>query len=494
MFAVLDNDCNSDCPFWQLPNSQTDFKGFPCFSGQLSEEDIGTELAMITCTAYITGSSLFMCSDTTGELLKWTVCKWKAFEVVQQGSNISNAFRLTNAHEAHTFIANSAFELSLWKKQLSKVCILSNIDQDYRILEQIGEGAYSIVFKARLRGTKKIYAVKSISKAGFSNTQGLCSSATREVICLRRLNHPRIVKLERVYDDPDTLSLVLEYIPGGNMLQLFRKAPKFSEEVMQEFMKDLLETIKYMHSQMIVHRDLKPENLILNSTLPLNFKIIDFGLAANLETDQLTMSCGSPGYAAPELLNKKVYTPKVDVYSAGIVAYIAMTRQSPFTGNCTESVLKANRSNKIAYPNSLWRGFSKEAMTFVRHLTETNPLNRPSARRALKDLWLSTNTPPTQITLPDTFRISSKSLIQTSLKGSKSYLKKAVVIDIGEISLANMEHLMSASLNVSSKALYIFTEMTRDNQDLVDNGPGVGFRQVKSGKKREKVGVIYKKG
>lgn len=83
----------------------------------------------------------------------------------------------------------------------------------------------------------------------------------------------------------------------------------------------------------VVHRDLKPENLLLLSKHNgYEFKVADFGLAAKVKTETLTLRCGSPGYVAPEILKNKQYGYKVDVFSLGVILYIILSGRTPFKG------------------------------------------------------------------------------------------------------------------------------------------------------------------
>ncbi len=80
--------------------------------------------------------------------------------------------------------------------------------------------------------------------------------------------------------------------------------------------------IAYMHSKEIIHRDLKLENLLLPNPHNLDILIADFGLATSFNSKGMFKKCGTPGYIAPEILNLGVYNEKVDIFSAGVIAYI----------------------------------------------------------------------------------------------------------------------------------------------------------------------------
>ena len=136
-----------------------------------------------------------------------------------------------------------------------------------------------------------------------------------------------------VYEGHDYVHLVLEYLKGGELFDKIQSKGGYSEADAARVMNRLLEVVVFCHHKGIVHRDLKPENIILTyedqrllrreTDSDLNFKIVDFGLATQLEgSKDLTMLCGSPGYVAPEILRHQGYNLKADVFSCGIILYV----------------------------------------------------------------------------------------------------------------------------------------------------------------------------
>ncbi len=144
-----------------------------------------------------------------------------------------------------------------------------------------------------------------------------------EIETLRNLRHPRVVSLYEVYEGGEHVHLVMEYQKGGELFDKIQSKGSYSEADAARIMNRLLEVVGYMHSKRVMHRDLKPENIMLtDSESDLNFKIVDFGLAVYLkENEKETQKCGSPGYAAPEVIAKEGYDFKADVFSCGIILY-----------------------------------------------------------------------------------------------------------------------------------------------------------------------------
>ncbi len=161
----------------------------------------------------------------------------------------------------------------------------------------------------------------------------------QEIAILRGLRHPRILKLFEVYEGHEYVHLILEYLKGGELFDRIQAKGGFSEADAARIMSRLLEVVAFCHNKGVIHRDLKPENIILtqasnayhvrDTDSDLNFKIVDFGLATQIEASKdLTLVCGSPGYVAPEILRHEGYNLKADVFSCGVILYALYTREA----------------------------------------------------------------------------------------------------------------------------------------------------------------------
>lgn len=171
---------------------------------------------------------------------------------------------------------------------------------------------------------------------------------------MRKLNHPRILKLHYLYESENDVKIVEDYVKGGELTSRIKRLKRYSESLAILFMKNLLEAVEYIHSQGVVHRDLKPDNILLVSAEDHEkFKIIDFGLSAQFEKDnELTSKCGTPGYIAPEILRDQNYGTKSDIFSVGVICYQILSGKHPFEGREVFKVLRQNRECKIIFYES----------------------------------------------------------------------------------------------------------------------------------------------
>ncbi|TLD06858.1 Pkinase-domain-containing protein, partial [Venturia nashicola] len=192
----------------------------------------------------------------------------------------------------------------------------------YKIVKTLGEGSFGKVKLAVHEISQQQVALKIISRRKLV-TRDMAGRIEREIQYLQLLRHPHIIKLYTVITTPNEIIMVLEYA-GKELFDYIVTHGKLAENQGRKFFQQIVCAVEYCHRHKIVHRDLKPENLLLDDQL--NVKIADFGLS-NIMTDGnfLKTSCGSPNYAAPEVISGKLYAgPEVDVWSCGVILYVLL--------------------------------------------------------------------------------------------------------------------------------------------------------------------------
>eukprot|EP00434_Breviolum_minutum_P005962 symbB.v1.2.005258.t1/scaffold304.1/size234131/17 len=226
-----------------------------------------------------------------------------------------------------------------------------------------------------------------------------------EAEVMQKLQHPNIVKLLQVMEDEERLCLVMEYVPGGDMLQDIMRQGRFLEAHAQRLLAELAETMSYVHSRNVVHRDLKPENILLTSQLrdTMQVKISDFGISKLTTSSQDCRTyLGSRDYRAPEVvrcgINRKQksdrggYGKPADMWSLGVVLYVMLSGERAFE---SQSKVEVEILQGLwSFTAEVWNSISQDAKDLVRSLMQQDPKKRFTAEQLLQHRWLMTPASP----------------------------------------------------------------------------------------------------
>ncbi|KAK5114612.1 hypothetical protein LTR85_010189 [Meristemomyces frigidus] len=253
----------------------------------------------------------------------------------------------------------------------------------YNVIKTLGEGSFGKVKLATHVVSGQKVALKIISRRKLV-TRDMAGRIEREIQYLQLLRHPHIIKLYTVITTPTEIVMVLEYA-GGELFDYIVQHGKMAEDKARKFFQQIVCAVEYCHRHKIVHRDLKPENLLLDENL--NVKIADFGLS-NIMTDGnfLKTSCGSPNYAAPEVISGKLYAgPEVDVWSCGVILYVLLVGRLPFDDEYIPALFKKIAQGNYMVPNYLSSG----AIRLIRKMLQVNPVNRITVPDIRQDPWFT---------------------------------------------------------------------------------------------------------
>lgn len=262
--------------------------------------------------------------------------------------------------------------------------------------EIIGQGAFATVKKAIERSSGKSYAVKVINRRKALSSGEAMAGVNRELSILRQLDHPNIVHLKSFYEDAENYYLVMEYVPGGDLMDFVAANGAISEDATQVITRQILEGINYVHRLGISHRDLKPDNILIMQDDPILIKITDFGLAKL--SDNVTFMktfCGTLAYVAPEIISGKQeredrnnYSSLVDIWSLGCLVYVLLTSHLPFNGK-TQAQMFAKIKNAEYHESPLNAyNVSEDAKDFLNCCLKVDPRQRITAEQALNHKWL----------------------------------------------------------------------------------------------------------
>ena len=190
----------------------------------------------------------------------------------------------------------------------------------YRLVKTLGIGTTGKVKLAINQETKQEVAIKIISKTIFQQKPKLQEKIQREIALMRLIEHSHLLKLVDVLESPNHLYIVLEYASRGELFDYLVERHSLSPEVALRFFRQIICGLEYLHTLGICHRDLKPENILLDEQC--NIKIADFGFARFLKSNIADTSCGSPHYAAPEVIRGESYDGRAaDIWSCGVILY-----------------------------------------------------------------------------------------------------------------------------------------------------------------------------
>ncbi|KAF1943109.1 serine/threonine-protein kinase-like protein GIN4 [Clathrospora elynae] len=270
----------------------------------------------------------------------------------------------------------------------------------------IGRGGCSRVRLVRHSGTGQYGAAKIISKATAEKVRALslanliksaeqdpsmCPDGKvipfgleREICIMKLLDHPNIVRLYDIWENRDELYLIMEFVEGGELFSYIHEQNGLIEIHTVHIFRQIIAALIYCHRINIHHRDLKPENILLDR-VTMTVKLVDFGMAALQPTGKkLTTPCGSPHYAAPEVIKTTSYDgAKADVWSCGVILYVLLTGTPPFNYSGEDRHLKNLfrdiSEGKYVMPDNI----SSEAQDLIKKILVVDP----KRRIGLDDIW-----------------------------------------------------------------------------------------------------------
>jgi calcium-dependent protein kinase len=259
----------------------------------------------------------------------------------------------------------------------------------------LGSGISGVVRVCIHKKTQVKYAVKCLD-LGLLETDDALEQLREEIFIMCQLDHPNIVRLEEVYESHNEIYLVMELCQGGELFDRLDEQPDYhyTEQECARLVKQMLNSLRYIHSKGIIHRDLKLENFLFSGEEDdAQLKMIDFGLSKHFEMGEVQHEAvGTPYTVAPEVI-RGGYDERCDVWAIGVITYLLLSGDPPF-GGCggPESLAQVRRNilkgSFVFEPEDIWENVSDVAKGFIKSLLKTNPKNRPTARQAQHSRWL----------------------------------------------------------------------------------------------------------
>lgn len=232
---------------------------------------------------------------------------------------------------------------------------------DFDLVEELGEGNFSKVFKAKHKYTQRVYAIKTIEKQKVEQLKRRHKNIHNEIMMeknvLAKLSHPNIVKLFGTFHDVGSLYYLMEFCDGGELWDSLKLKDGsmcgLPHSIASYYVAEIMNALEHMHRMGIVHRDLKPENLMISSTG--HIKLVDFGTAKDLVDTRLNGQefVGTAEYMSPETIDTRYAGPEADLWALGCVMFQFYVGRSPFAaGSPYLSFLKIRRGH-VSFPDAI---------------------------------------------------------------------------------------------------------------------------------------------
>ncbi|OCT98415.1 calcium/calmodulin-dependent protein kinase kinase 2 [Xenopus laevis] len=283
----------------------------------------------------------------------------------------------------------------------------------YQLRDEIGKGSYGVVKLAYNEDDNMYYAMKVLSKkklmrqAGFPRrppprgaktttdggvqAMGPIDRIYQEIAILRKLDHPNVVKLIEVLDDPseDHLYMVFELVKSGPVMDIPTTKP-LTEDQARFYFQDLIKGIEYLHYQKIIHRDIKPSNLLLGDDG--HIKIADFGVSNTFEGSDafLSNTVGTPAFMAPETLSEtwKIFSGKaLDVWAMGVTLHCFVFGQCPFMDETILTLHSKIKNQPLEFPDQ--HDISEDLKDLMLHMLDKNTESRISVPELKLHPWVT---------------------------------------------------------------------------------------------------------
>ncbi|KAI9206388.1 kinase-like domain-containing protein [Polychytrium aggregatum] len=264
----------------------------------------------------------------------------------------------------------------------------------YKVYHTLGVGEFAKVKYAVHAETKKEVAIKLIKKENIK-TATQHAKLIREIAVMKELSHPYVIKLLEVIETDRYIGLVMEYAAGGELFSVILARGRLRESAAAKLFAQLICGVRYLHGRHIIHRDLKLENLLLDKDR--NIIISDFGFANQTnarENNLLSTACGSPCYAAPELVvsGESYVGEAADLWSCGVILYAMICGCLPFEddpnnpeGSHIGMLYAYIMETEVRFPEFV----SESAKDLMRRILVPDPVKRAKIDEIIGHKWLA---------------------------------------------------------------------------------------------------------
>ena len=266
------------------------------------------------------------------------------------------------------------------------------VTDKYDVIKELGTGSYGKVYLVKNKATGEERACKQLIKSKIHDQEKFST----EISIMAKADHPNIIKLYEIFEDPRHVYLIMEQCKGGELFDRIiarvESGQMYTEKQAANIFKQIMYAISYCHDQKICHRDMKAENvLFLGKEDDSPIKVIDFGLSKIFKEGdkikKMTTRVGTAYYVSPEVL-KGNYDERCDIWSCGVLLYILLSGNPPFNGATDMDIYKAVARKKYSFPDPEWTYISREAKDLISKMI-CDPDKRLTAQQVLQHPWIA---------------------------------------------------------------------------------------------------------
>ncbi|CAD8076412.1 unnamed protein product [Paramecium sonneborni] len=348
------------------------------------------------------------------------------------------------------------------------------ISDFYQPLSLLGKGGSAKVYMVTKKGYNEKYASKCVDKR-YLQEDGGYDALFNEIRIMQKLKHQNIIQLVDLYEGESTFYLILEYLAGESLHEMFNQRQTILEhQQIQMIMKLLLQAVSNMHLNGVMHRDLKPENIMFKQLNQFDtLKIVDFGLATFSSAEEYPFpKCGTPGYVAPEVANlrdlKQKYDMICDEFSVGCIFYKLCTNKELFPGNEYKEILKLNKKCHLNLDSLAIYKTPQEACDLIQKLLKINPKDRMTAQEALSHPYFSQKFETKKSKFQSSNLNKQNPVFQTQ---NFQPISKLINIDDDEVEDENCKQLQVPVMNdLKSFGLIAYSNLEKNKFQINQNG------------------------
>ena len=261
------------------------------------------------------------------------------------------------------------------------------LGERYEIIEKIGAGGMSIVYKAKDNRLQRYVAIKELREE-FVQDEEFVSKFRKEALSAASLSHPNIVGIYDVGSDKEVHYIVMEYVEGKTLKQVIAEDGPFDAKTVLELGVQMVSALKHAHQKKIIHRDIKPQNILMTTDGVL--KVTDFGIAKAVDSSTIVATgnaIGSVHYFSPEQAKGKYVNESSDLYSCGIVLFELATKRLPFEADSHISIALKHINEEFPRPSSINPEIPENLENIILHATCKNQADRyQNADEMLRDM------------------------------------------------------------------------------------------------------------